>query len=73
MAKKIEITEKQKAQYNLMYSALKSIAKDYQTPNQLRKNCKKQYGIDFDEAIEMSYENIQDEALKAIKGVRYLN
>lgn len=70
--KKIEITEKQKMQYNSMYSTLKRIAKGYQTPDKLRKRADKQYGLDFEEALEMSYENIQEEAKKAVKGVKHI-
>jgi len=70
--KKIEITEKQKAQFNLMYATLKNIAKNYQSPDKLRKNCEKQFGLDYEDAIEMSYENIQNEALSAIKGTKYI-
>jgi hypothetical protein len=52
------------------YDALKRIAKDYQTPDQLRRNCQKQYGLRFEECIEMVYENLQFEAASAIKGKR---
>lgn len=52
-----------------MYNALKTIAKDYQTPEQLRKKSEKQYGLDYEEALEMSYENIQTLAKSVIKGI----
>jgi regulator of RNase E activity RraB len=53
-----------------MYNVLMKIAKWYQTPDQLRKNCKKEYGLGFEESLEMAYENLQAEAKAAIKGVR---
>lgn len=53
-----------------MYNVLKKIAKGYQTPDQLRKNSKKEYGLGYEEALEMAYENLQAEASMAIKGIR---
>jgi hypothetical protein len=70
--KKVEITEKQAITYNLMLIALKQIAHDYQTPSQIRKGSKCEYGLDFDEAIEMAYENIQEVAKRVTKGVKSL-
>ena len=69
---KTEITIKQKQQFNSMLNALKKIRKHYQTPAQLRKDSAKDFGLDFDEAIEMAYENIQSEATVACKGVKQL-
>jgi uncharacterized protein (UPF0147 family) len=66
------MTKKQIQQFNAMLKALKKISKDYQTPSQLRKNADKQYGLGYEEAIEMSYENIQSEAAFASKGVKYI-
>lgn len=53
-----------------LYTSLKKIAKHYQTPSQLRRASQKQYGLEYEEALEYAYENIQLEAAKAIKGVR---
>lgn len=64
------MTPKQKEQFNRMRDTLKRIAKGYQTPEQLRRNAKKGYGIEYEEALELAYENLQDEARRAIKGVR---
>jgi hypothetical protein len=58
------------AHFERMYKALKTIAKDYQTPEQLRRNCEKQYGLGYEETLEMSYENIQQLAKDATKGIR---
>lgn len=52
-----------------MHHALKTIAKGYQTPEQLRKNCGK-YGLTYQESLQMAYENLQETARQAIKGVR---
>jgi len=62
------MTPKQKKNYNKMVSSLKAI-KNYQTPSQLRKNSGKDWGLEYTEALEMSYENIQEEAKYALKGV----
>lgn len=53
-----------------MYAALERIAKGYQTPDQLRKNSDKEWGLGYEETLEMAYENLQAEAKAAIKGVR---
>lgn len=72
MATKKTITEKQHEQFNKMLDTLQKIAKYYQSPNQLRRASEKDYGLDFEEALEMSYDNIQEDAKKAIKGVKFL-
>ena len=53
-----------------MYDALKTIATGYQTPAQLRKNSKGQYGLGYEETLEMAYENIQQLAKEATKNVK---
>lgn len=53
-----------------MWNALNTIAKQYQSPQELKRNSEKQFGLDYEEALEMSYENIQMVAKEAIKGVR---
>lgn len=53
-----------------MYAALERIAKGYQTPDQLRRNSEKDWGVSYEESLEMAYENLQAEAKAAIKGVR---
>lgn len=70
--KKVEITETQAGNYNRMLHYLKRIAIEYETPERMRKNSRKEYGFDFEETIEMAYENIQSEAKSAIKGVKPL-
>lgn len=56
--------------YNRMYDALKTIATGYQTPEQLRRNSKGQYGLGYEETLEMAYENIQQLAKDATRNVR---
>lgn len=56
-----------------MRLALIKISKHYQTPAKLQKNSQKEWGLDFEEAIEMAYTNIQGEAAFAVKGVKEIN
>lgn len=65
-----QLTKKQIQQFNFMRSVLIRIAKGYQSTSQLRRNSEKQYGLDYDEALEMTYENIQNDAANAVKGVK---
>ena len=69
MAKKVEITEKQLHQFNHMLHMLKRITQ-YQSPAQLRKNSNKDWGLDYEESLEMSYENMQSEAKVGCKNIR---
>jgi hypothetical protein len=52
-----------------MYAALKRITK-YQTVPQLQRTAGKDYGLEFNEALEYAYENVIQEAKNGIKGVR---
>lgn len=67
---KIEITKKQADQFNRMRETLIQISKNYSTPTQLRKESRGEWGLDFEEAIEMAYENIQGEAKSAVANVK---
>lgn len=60
------MTSKQKQQYNFMLLTLRKIAKHYMTPDQLRRNSEKEYGLDYEEALGYAYENIQQDAKNAI-------
>jgi len=53
-----------------LYDALRTIARGYQSPTQLHRNAEREFGCDGAEAIEMAYENIQQLAANAIRGVR---
>lgn len=63
---------KQIEDYNKMRNALIEITR-YQTPDKLRENSIKDWGLEFEEAIEMAYENIQTTAKDAVKGVKLIN
>ena len=52
-----------------MYAALKRITQ-YMAPDKLRNVAEKKYGLEPEEAIEMAYENVLEEARQAIKGMR---
>lgn len=64
------MTKKREEQFNRMLAALRKIANDYQTPEQIRKGSKDSWGLDADEALEMAYENLQNEAKSAAKNIR---
>jgi hypothetical protein len=54
---------------SLYYEALRRIARHYQTADQIRRGAG-QYGLSHLEELEMAYENMQQEAVRAIKGRR---
>lgn len=62
-------TEKQSNEKRY-YDALRRITKDYDTSANLRKRAESEYGLDELEVLEMSYDNIQWEAARAIHGKR---
>lgn len=51
-----------------LFDALKRIQK-YMTPDQLRRGARN-IGLEYEEHIEMAYENIQAEAKRATFGMR---
>lgn len=51
------------------YVALRRIM-SYMTTDQLRRQAEKQYGLHYEEALEMAYENVRDEARTALSGYR---
>ena len=51
------------------FDALKRITK-YQSPEHLRKHSERDWGLNFEEALEMAYENVVGDARRAIKGKR---
>ena len=65
--RKADMTPKQQQR---MYDALRCIGKDYCTSEQITKNAEKVWGLSPMEALQMSYDNIQETAKAAIKGVR---
>lgn len=52
-----------------LYAALKRITR-YDTAERLLKHGERDWGCSGEEALEMSYENIQHEAKSALRGVR---
>lgn len=51
-----------------MHRALSRI-KDYQSPARLQKSSRKDWGLDYEEALEMAYENVLEEAKIGLKGI----
>lgn len=49
--------------------ALQRIAA-YDSPERLRREGERAYGLDYPDSLEAAYENIQDEARAALKGYR---
>lgn len=64
------MTTKQALQFNRMRNILIRISKHYQTPKQLRRNSDKHYGLGYEESLEMTYENIQNDAAMAVRGIK---
>lgn len=55
-----------------LFDALKRISK-YQSIEQLEKRSEKDWGLPFEEALQMAYENVIGEARSAIRGMRRPN
>ena len=53
----------------LYFDALKRIGA-YSSPQYLRDHSEEEYGLLFDEALEMAYDNVIEEARAAVKGKR---
>lgn len=64
------MTEKQKEDFNRMLHYLRRISKEYQTPSKLRKDSEKDWDLGYEETLEMAYENIQNDAKFACKGIK---
>lgn len=54
--------------YAVMYAFLRRIAA-YMTPQQLEKRSDNLYGLPYEEALEMAYDNVLQEAKTALKSV----
>lgn len=52
-----------------LYDALKRIG-SYTPPEKLRRTSERTYGLEGDEAIEMAYENVIQEAKNALRGMK---
>jgi len=68
MAKKIEITERQALQFNLMLAKLKLISKGYSTPAQIQKESKGAFGLDYEEALLMTCPTVTIDELNQCVG-----
>ena len=62
MAKRVDYEER-------FYIALKRITA-YMAPERLRRQAEKQYGLGYEETLEMAYENVIGEAQSALRGYR---
>ncbi len=51
------------------YDVLKRITQ-YSSPEKIRRTAERQYGLQPEEALEYAYENMQQEAVAAIRGKR---
>lgn len=67
------LAEKHIAKQHLVIStlhyALMRISK-YQSPERLKRDSQKDWGLDYEEALEGAYENVLQEAKSALRGVR---
>jgi len=61
------MTEKQVKTLKAYHAALTRIARAYASPARLKRSAGGDYGLQYVEALEMSYENIQQEAQLALK------
>lgn len=64
------MTENQRKTFNRMRAALIDISRKYMTSGEMRLKSESYYGLDYAEALEMAYDNIQNAARQAVKGVR---
>lgn len=53
-----------------LFDALRKIAREYMTPDELRRSADKDYGVSYEEALESAYENIQLLAKNVTHGMR---
>ena len=64
------LTEKQIQQFNLMYEALRIIAKEYLPSEKLKGKYAERNGLSNEESIEYAYDNVQETAKRALKGIK---
>lgn len=64
------MTPKQKSDFNKMRDQLLRISKHTMTTTQLQKDSEKEYGLDYEEALGMAYDNIKWESALVVKGVK---
>lgn len=66
------MTELQKQQFNKMLATLKRIGHEYSTIEEMQ-DYEDGIGLDFEETLEMAYENIQAEAIMCIEGISIIS
>lgn len=66
------MTTEEKTNYNRLHAILVKISSDYQTPEEIRESSK-DMGLEYEEALEMAYKNIQSEALDIVKNIKRIN
>ncbi len=54
----------------LYFDALRRIARDYDSPEKVMRDAGRRYGLAPEEALQMAYDNIQNDAANAIRGKR---
>lgn len=62
------MTLNERQNYNQMLEALKKIAA-FDTPEQLERNSEGEYGLEYEEALELAYGNIRQIAISATGGI----
>ena len=63
------MTTEEKTNYNRLHAMLVKISSDYQTSQEIRESSE-DMGLEYEEALEMAYENIQCEALNIVKNIK---
>lgn len=63
-------TDKRLEREQRMHDALRRIAFEYKSPDKLQRDARREYGLEYVEALEYAYENIQALAYRTIKGQR---
>ncbi len=62
------MNEEQKKQFNQMRTALIRIHNEYLSSDELRET-HENLGLDYEEALEMAYDNIQTDAFNSVNGI----
>ena len=65
------MTPKQKENYNKMVKTLRTITQ-FQSPEKMQQDSMKDWGLDYEECLEMAYDNIQAIAKENVKGIQLL-
>lgn len=63
------MTIKETDKIRRLYDALKAVAQ-CDTPDQLKRDSQNEYGVEYDEALEMAYENVRQIARNAVRRMR---